>query len=280
MALPSLLEFLSVYVLPCSPLMSPKFHSKVTLKKGKSEPESLFVGFTNAELRRKANGNKLMCALLCTTQAVSCWGRNWTSTPAILTEWRSAGIFPHTFKSSPAKCCLSIKLFMYCKIAQSAEVLSWFWWSPQQPGLVSPKKAEVCEGVLSVSEGGSLDSCPPLIPTGIVLAGFSLSASSQARLVHGFLMFCGSGVTRLADISLNDPVSISIADEIQKLPEPASQTNREASSSSSCMEQGNFAVPETLQQYVMVVPSKLRLVTLAAFILQKCKVRLCLHLYY
>uniref|UniRef100_U3JFI0 ATP-dependent RNA helicase n=1 Tax=Ficedula albicollis TaxID=59894 RepID=U3JFI0_FICAL len=79
------------------------------------------------------------------------------------------------------------------------------------------------------------------------------------------------GVTRLADISLNDPISISIADEIQKLPEPASQTDREASSSSNCMEQENFAVPETLQQYVMVVPSKLRLVTLAAFILQKCK---------
>uniref|UniRef100_A0A8C3QZ86 ATP-dependent RNA helicase n=1 Tax=Cyanoderma ruficeps TaxID=181631 RepID=A0A8C3QZ86_9PASS len=79
------------------------------------------------------------------------------------------------------------------------------------------------------------------------------------------------GVTRLADISLNDPVSISIADEIQKVPEAASQTDREASSSSNCMEQENFAVPETLQQYVMVVPSKLRLVTLAAFILQKCK---------
>ncbi|NXP61828.1 DDX31 helicase, partial [Chloropsis cyanopogon] len=79
------------------------------------------------------------------------------------------------------------------------------------------------------------------------------------------------GVTRLADISLNDPVSISIADEIQKVPEPASQTDREASSLSKCMEQENFAVPETLQQYVMVVPSKLRLVTLAAFILQKCK---------
>ncbi|NXU61166.1 DDX31 helicase, partial [Horornis vulcanius] len=76
------------------------------------------------------------------------------------------------------------------------------------------------------------------------------------------------GVTRLADISLNDPVSISIADEIQKVPEPA---DREASSSSNCMEQENFAVPETLQQYVMMVPSKLRLVTLAAFILQKCK---------
>uniref|UniRef100_A0A8C5XAC3 ATP-dependent RNA helicase n=1 Tax=Malurus cyaneus samueli TaxID=2593467 RepID=A0A8C5XAC3_9PASS len=79
------------------------------------------------------------------------------------------------------------------------------------------------------------------------------------------------GVTRLADISLNDPVSISIADEIQKVPDPASQTGREASSASNCMEQENFAVPETLKQYVMMVPSKLKLVTLAAFILQKCK---------
>lgn len=95
-----------------------------------------------------------------------------------------------------------------------------------------------------------------------------------------FSFSCGLGVTRLADISLNDPVSISVADELQKVPEPASQTDREASSSSNCMEQENFAVPETLQQYVMMVPSKLRLVTLAAFILQKCKVRLCLHLYY
>ncbi|NXV12219.1 DDX31 helicase, partial [Cepphus grylle] len=79
------------------------------------------------------------------------------------------------------------------------------------------------------------------------------------------------GVTRLADISLNDPVSISIADEIQKGIKPASQMNREPSSSSNCMGQENFAVPEKLRQYVMMVPSKLRLVTLAAFILEKCK---------
>ncbi|KAF1486540.1 putative ATP-dependent RNA helicase DDX31, partial [Pygoscelis antarcticus] len=79
------------------------------------------------------------------------------------------------------------------------------------------------------------------------------------------------GVTRLADISLNDPISISIADEIQKALKPASQMDRQASSSSNCMEQENFAVPEKLKQYVMMVPSKLRLVTLAAFILEKCK---------
>ncbi|NXS51946.1 DDX31 helicase, partial [Brachypteracias leptosomus] len=79
------------------------------------------------------------------------------------------------------------------------------------------------------------------------------------------------GVTRLADISLNDPVSISIADENQKTLKPASQTERQASGSSNCMDQENFAVPEKLKQYVMMVPSKLRLVTLAAFILEKCK---------
>ncbi|NWU65057.1 DDX31 helicase, partial [Pterocles burchelli] len=79
------------------------------------------------------------------------------------------------------------------------------------------------------------------------------------------------GVTRLADISLNDPVSISIADETQQGLKPASKMDREPSSSSNCMEQENFAVPEKLKQYFVMVPSKLRLVTLAAFILEKCK---------
>ncbi|NWY56210.1 DDX31 helicase, partial [Chionis minor] len=79
------------------------------------------------------------------------------------------------------------------------------------------------------------------------------------------------GVTRLADISLNDPISISIADEIQKGLKPGSQMGREPNSSSNCMDQENFAVPEKLKQFFMMVPSKLRLVTLAAFILEKCK---------
>ncbi|XP_051492202.1 probable ATP-dependent RNA helicase DDX31 isoform X2 [Apus apus] len=79
------------------------------------------------------------------------------------------------------------------------------------------------------------------------------------------------GVTRLADISLNDPISISIADDTQKALKPASQTEQQASSSSNCMEQENFAVPEKLKQYFVMVPSKLRLVILAAFILEKCK---------
>ncbi|POI32539.1 hypothetical protein CIB84_003709, partial [Bambusicola thoracicus] len=79
------------------------------------------------------------------------------------------------------------------------------------------------------------------------------------------------GVTRLADISLNDPIRISIADEIRKSLKPALQTEKEANSSSNRMDQENFAVPEKLKQYFMMVPSKLRLVTLAAFVLEKCK---------
>lgn len=34
----------------------------------------------------------------------------------------------------------------------------------------------------------------------------------------------------------------------------------------------SFALPEALKQFVVVVPSKIRLVCLAAFILDKCKV--------
>ncbi|XP_031412071.1 LOW QUALITY PROTEIN: probable ATP-dependent RNA helicase DDX31 [Meleagris gallopavo] len=78
------------------------------------------------------------------------------------------------------------------------------------------------------------------------------------------------GVTRLADISLNDPIRISIADEVQKSLKPALQIEKEANGSSNCMDQENFAVPEKLKQYFVMVPSKLRLVTLAAFILEKC----------
>lgn len=118
--------------------------------------------------------------------------------------------------------------------------------------------------------------------TGIALAVLFVNISSPPPAApeigpHVFFIFCGLGVTRLADISLNDPIRISIADENQKSLKPALQAD---SSQSSCMDQENFAVPEQLKQYVMMVPGKLRLVTLAAFILEKCKVRLCLHLYY
>lgn len=95
-------------------------------------------------------------------------------------------------------------------------------------------------------------------------------------------------MTRLADISLHNPVSISVLDESLGLPY---LTDEESSDDSDSLsdddydddddddddeededELDGFAIPEGLEQYVVLVPSKLRLVCLAAFILQKCKV--------
>lgn len=77
--------------------------------------------------------------------------------------------------------------------------------------------------------------------------------------------YCIQGVTRLADISLHNPVSISVLDKIWDQPNPKEDISTQLDS---------FAIPESLDQRVVLVPSKLRLVCLAAFILQKCKVGL------
>ncbi|KAF4016783.1 hypothetical protein G4228_007807 [Cervus hanglu yarkandensis] len=79
------------------------------------------------------------------------------------------------------------------------------------------------------------------------------------------------GVARLADISLHDPVSISVLDESHDLSSPESEAFLEASPPQATDELDGFAIPAGLEQHVVVVPSKLRLVCLAAFILQKCK---------
>ncbi|XP_066896509.1 ATP-dependent DNA helicase DDX31 isoform X3 [Kogia breviceps] len=79
------------------------------------------------------------------------------------------------------------------------------------------------------------------------------------------------GVTWLADISLHDPVSISVLDESHDQSNPKSKAIPEASLPQASDELDSFAIPASLEQYVTVVPSKLRLVSLAGFILQKCK---------
>lgn len=76
-------------------------------------------------------------------------------------------------------------------------------------------------------------------------------------------------MTRLADVCLNDPVSIHVSGA------PCSDLT--TTSAVTCDPEGasqseSFAVPEALKQFVVVVPSKVRLVCLAAFILDKCKV--------
>lgn len=76
-----------------------------------------------------------------------------------------------------------------------------------------------------------------------------------------------NSVTRLADVCLNDPVSIHVSGS-------ASSDLISTNDTSDCQpasQSESFAVPEALKQYVVVVPSKIRLVCLATFILDKCK---------
>ena len=75
-----------------------------------------------------------------------------------------------------------------------------------------------------------------------------------------------AGLSRLAAISMKEPVSIQVGENSEGIndltPDPTTVQGKA----------DRFAVPERLQQHMVVVPSKLRLVCLAAFILSKCKV--------
>ncbi|XP_053764460.1 probable ATP-dependent RNA helicase DDX31 isoform X2 [Panthera pardus] len=79
------------------------------------------------------------------------------------------------------------------------------------------------------------------------------------------------GVTRLADISLLDPVRISVLDQHHGQSDPERGTLPEVPPLPPDDELDSFAIPGSLDQHVTLVPSKLKLVSLAAFILQKCK---------
>ncbi|XP_077624603.1 ATP-dependent DNA helicase DDX31 [Crocuta crocuta] len=79
------------------------------------------------------------------------------------------------------------------------------------------------------------------------------------------------GVTRLADISLLDPVRVSVLEEHDGRSGPKRSAVPGVSPPPPGDEPGGFAIPGSLDQHVTLVPSKLRLVSLAAFILQKCK---------
>ncbi|XP_034547560.1 probable ATP-dependent RNA helicase DDX31 [Notolabrus celidotus] len=74
-----------------------------------------------------------------------------------------------------------------------------------------------------------------------------------------------NGVTRLADVCMNDPVSIHVSGSA------SSDLTASTADVSTVSQSESFAVPESLKQFVVVVPSKIRLVCLAAFILDKCK---------
>ncbi|XP_048201478.1 probable ATP-dependent RNA helicase DDX31 isoform X2 [Perognathus longimembris pacificus] len=79
------------------------------------------------------------------------------------------------------------------------------------------------------------------------------------------------GVTRLADISLHNPVSVSVLERSHEQCNREGKVVPEAIPPQARDGGGSFAIPESLDQHVTLVPSKLRLVCLAAFVLQKCE---------
>ncbi|XP_041956486.1 probable ATP-dependent RNA helicase DDX31 [Alosa sapidissima] len=83
------------------------------------------------------------------------------------------------------------------------------------------------------------------------------------------------GLSRLADICMQDPVSVHVCEDGGSAHVPACEDGHEEAQTAQVCEGAEqaerFAVPESLQQHMVVVPSKLRLVCLAAFILAKCK---------
>nr|XP_015222519.1 PREDICTED: probable ATP-dependent RNA helicase DDX31 [Lepisosteus oculatus] len=75
------------------------------------------------------------------------------------------------------------------------------------------------------------------------------------------------GVSRLAGICLKEPVTVHASEGAAQSEEARELTSDPSSTGLS----ESFTVPEKLQQHMAIVPSKLRLVCLAAFILGKCK---------
>ncbi|XP_053337694.1 probable ATP-dependent RNA helicase DDX31 [Clarias gariepinus] len=77
------------------------------------------------------------------------------------------------------------------------------------------------------------------------------------------------GLSRLTSISMKDPVYIQVTD----ITDETADTSKPSLSSQTAPSQptDGYTVPDRLQQYLVVVPSKLRLVCLAAFILARCK---------
>lgn len=74
---------------------------------------------------------------------------------------------------------------------------------------------------------------------------------------------------------MKGPVYIQVSDVTD---ESVATSEPSLSSQAQPSQQGDsYAMPDRLQQYMVVVPSKLRLVCLAAFILDRCKVCADMH---
>ncbi|XP_069122046.1 ATP-dependent DNA helicase DDX31-like [Argopecten irradians] len=76
------------------------------------------------------------------------------------------------------------------------------------------------------------------------------------------------GVERMAGISLTDPVRVDLSQS-----DNTTQSSQTGETTETSKDKVSFSVPENLKQQFIITPCKLRLVTLAAFITQKCKVK-------
>ena len=95
-----------------------------------------------------------------------------------------------------------------------------------------------------------------------------------------FVCLSGAGVERLAGMSLHDPVKVDMSDggvpkPVNSAPTDNAQVkpkNKLAKTNSNSKDVEVFATPEGLRHHFVIVPHKLRLVTLTAFLLMHCKV--------
>ncbi|XP_071981635.1 ATP-dependent DNA helicase DDX31 isoform X2 [Engystomops pustulosus] len=98
--------------------------------------------------------------------------------------------------------------------------------------------------------------------TAILNALNSQSEERQNVLLSATLT---QGVVRLADISLQNPINVTVTEDGN------SRRHTPVQAMVGQEDAGGFAMPEKLRQHTAVVPSKLKLVTLSAFILGKWK---------
>ncbi|XP_077416891.1 ATP-dependent DNA helicase DDX31 isoform X2 [Vanacampus margaritifer] len=99
----------------------------------------------------------------------------------------------------------------------------------------------------------------------------SLNSSSPERQNVLLSATLTQGVTRLADICLKDPISIQPCEPASPDPSVAPAASDPAPAALGQSE--SFALPVGLRHFVVLVPSKVRLVCLATFLLHTCKLR-------
>ncbi|KAF5901006.1 putative ATP-dependent RNA helicase DDX31, partial [Clarias magur] len=97
----------------------------------------------------------------------------------------------------------------------------------------------------------------------------ALNAGGSTRQTVLLSATLTEGLSRLTSISMKEPVYIQVSDvtdETTDITKPSLSSQPAPSQPTD-----GYTVPDRLQQYLVVVPSKLRLVCLAAFILARCK---------